>query len=85
MPRPRLSPSTVEDPAPPIPSSPFVIDPNAVYLPGQVRAALGLRASSLKSEWRAGRLRVVKRCGRNFLLGKDLLAWLDGGEVKRRG
>jgi hypothetical protein len=55
--------------------------PDAVYLPSQVIAALGLRASSLRSEWRAGRLRVVRRCGKNYLLGKDLLAWLNGGEL----
>jgi hypothetical protein len=61
---------------------PFVIDPHAVYRPEQVRQALGLRASSLRTEWRAGRLRFVRRCGKNFLLGKDVLAWLDGGPLK---
>jgi hypothetical protein len=61
----------------------LVIDPNTVYLPGQVQAALGLRKSSLRTEWRRGRLRVVRRCGRNFLLGKDVLAWLDAGELRR--
>jgi hypothetical protein len=62
-----------------------VIHPCGIYTPRFVQAALGLRASSLRSEWRAGRLRVVKRCGRNFLLGKDVIAWLDAGERKRRG
>jgi hypothetical protein len=61
----------------------LVIDANAVFLPHQVQAALGLRASSLRTEWRRGRLRVIRRCGRNFLLGRDVLAWLDGGELKR--
>jgi hypothetical protein len=60
----------------------LAIVPNAVYLPDQIIAALKLRASSLRTEWRAGRLRVVRRCGRNYLLGCDVLAWLDGGEVK---
>jgi hypothetical protein len=65
-------------------TGPFVIDPNAVYRPQQVIAALGLRGSSLRSEWRAGRLRVVRRCGKNYLLGRDLLAWLDAGELPAR-
>ena len=53
----------------------------AVYLPEQIRIALRLRASSLRSEWRAGRLRIVRRCGRNFILGRDLLHWLEGGDL----
>ena len=64
-------------------AGPFVIDPNAIYRPAEVIAALGLRSSSLRTEWRAGRLRIVRRCGRNFLLGKDVLSWLDAGELKR--
>jgi hypothetical protein len=60
------------------------LDPNGVYLPRQVIAALGLRVSSLRHEWRQGRLRIIKRCNKNFLLGKDVLAWLDGGELRRR-
>jgi hypothetical protein len=36
-----------------------------------------LRGSSLKSEWRAGRLCVKRVCNHSFVLGKDLLAWLD--------
>jgi hypothetical protein len=66
--------------AEPAPPSAFLIDPNAVYRPAQVIAALGLRASSLRSEWRSGRLRIVKRCGKNFLIGRDILRWLDSGE-----
>jgi hypothetical protein len=60
------------------------IRPDAVYTPRQVIAALGLRASSLRTEWRAGRLRIVRRCGHNYLLGKDIIAWLDGGELRRQ-
>jgi hypothetical protein len=63
----------------------FEISPTGIYSTGAVIAALGLRASSLRTEWRAGRLRVVRRCGKNYLLGKDVLAWLDGGELQRRG
>lgn len=57
------------------------IRPDGIYRPAQVIQALGLRASSLRSEWRAGRLRSVRRCGRNYLLGRDILAWLSGGAV----
>jgi hypothetical protein len=65
-------------------TGPFIVHPDAVYRPAEVIAALGLRGSSLRTEWRAGRLRIVRRCGRNFLLGKDVLAWLDAGELTRR-
>jgi hypothetical protein len=61
----------------------LAIDPNAIYRPEQVQIALGLRASSLRTEWRRGRLRVLRRCGRNFLLGRDLITWLDSGELKK--
>ena len=81
MPRRRQPEAGAAEPASPSPMPPFVIDPNGVYLAEQIRAALRLRASSLKSEWRRGRLRVVRRCGRNFYLGRDLLAWLDSGEL----
>ena len=57
---------------------------DGIYLPSQVIEALGLRASSLRSEHRAGRLKIRRRCGRNFLLGSDLLAWLaDAPEPTR--
>ena len=82
MPRTRSNPAEING-AMPAPTVPLHIDPNAVYRPQQVIAALGLRDSSLRSEWRAGRLRVVRRCGKNYLLGRDLLAWLDAGELKR--
>ena len=68
---------------PPAPITPALdIRRDGIYRPEQVRQALGLRASSLRTEWRRGRLRIVRRCGRNFLLGHDVLAWLDGGEVR---
>jgi hypothetical protein len=66
-----------------LPSTTPVLDIrlDGVYLPRQIIAALGLRSSSLRSEWRAGRLRIVRRCGRNYLIGKDVLSWLVGGEL----
>jgi hypothetical protein len=57
------------------------LSPTAIYRPDDVIRALGLRASSLRTEWRAGRLRIIRRCGKNYLLGRDLLRWLDGGEL----
>jgi hypothetical protein len=76
------SPNSTIDTTPALPIMPALeLRPDAVYLPRQVIAALGLRASSLRSEWRAGRLRIVRRCGHNFLLGRDILAWLDGSEL----
>lgn len=70
---------TAPSPSPIVPA--LDLRPDGVYLPRQVQAALGLRASSLRTEWRRGRLRIVRRCGRNYLLGRDVLAWLAGGEV----
>lgn len=67
---------------PALPIGPAIaIDPNAVYRPEQIRAALGLGASALRAEWRRGALRIIRRCNRNFLLGKHILAWLEGGEL----
>lgn len=69
-------------PVPPLPILPALdLSPTAIYRPEQIRAALGLRASSLRTEWRRGRLRIVRRCGRNYIFGKDLLTWLDAAEL----
>lgn len=54
---------------------------DGIYRPEQVRAALGLGSSALRAEWRAGRLRIVRRCKRNYIIGRDLIAWLDAGEL----
>jgi hypothetical protein len=62
-------------------AAPFVIDPNGIYLPETVRKALKLRASSIRREVREGRLRIAKRCGRHFILGAWLLAWVADGEL----
>lgn len=54
---------------------------DGIYPMALVRAALALGAGALRREWRAGRLRILRRCNRNFILGRDLIAWLDGGEL----
>jgi hypothetical protein len=61
-----------------------VLDPRAVYDLAGARAALRLNLTSLKREIRQGRLKVSKRCGRYFLTGHQLLAWLENGELPRR-
>jgi hypothetical protein len=62
---------------------PHVIHPQAVYTHPALRAALGLCASTARREIRAGRLRVAKRGGRYYFLGKWILEWLRGGEIHR--
>jgi hypothetical protein len=57
------------------------IRPDGVYRPAQIQQALGLGGRALRAEWRAGRLRVCRRCGRNFLLGRDVLEWLTSGTL----
>jgi hypothetical protein len=66
-------------PAPILPA--LAIDPHGIYRPAQIQAALGLGGRALRAEWRAGRLRIVRRCNRNFILGSDVLAWLDAGTL----
>jgi hypothetical protein len=61
-----------------------VIEPHGVYSLAAAREALGLKKDTLAREVRLGRLRVSKRAGRYYLLGRWLLQWLEGGEVRRR-
>src|SRR5262249_10660522 len=63
---------------------PHVIASTAIYSLVQAQQALGLRKSTLAREIREGRLRVAKRAGKYFVLGAWLLAWVEGGELKRR-
>jgi hypothetical protein len=60
-----------------------IIDPNAVLDASHVQALLGLRKSSLRREIREKRLRVAKRCGRHFFLGRWILEWIEGGELAK--
>jgi hypothetical protein len=62
-----------------------VIHEHAVYSADSFRRAFGLRTSSLRRELREGRLKVYKRCGKYFILGEDILAWLRGGAVRPGG
>lgn len=57
------------------------IQPNGVYRASQIQSALGLGGKAIHAEWKKGRIRILRRCNRNFILGKDIIAWLDGGEM----
>jgi hypothetical protein len=61
-----------------------VIDPHGIYFLDAARQLLRLKESSLRRECREGRLRVAQRCGRNFVLGKWLLEWLESAPPPRR-
>jgi hypothetical protein len=64
-------------------AAPHVIKPTAVYDVEQARAALGLAKGTLGREVRLGRLRVARRAGKTYILGRWLLAWLEAGEVRK--
>jgi hypothetical protein len=64
-------------------AQPHVIDPNAIYTIDAARAALRLTATTIRRELRLGRLKVSKRAGRYYVLGRWLLEWLEAGEVRR--
>lgn len=73
-------------PVPPTPEAivgPHVIQRTAIYTVPQLRAALGLRASTVRREVREVRLRVSKRTGKYLLLGEWILDWVRGGEIRR--
>jgi hypothetical protein len=60
-----------------------VVHPDAVYTVESFRLTFGLRQSSLRREVREGRLKVYKRCGKYFILGAQVLAWLRGDNGAR--
>jgi hypothetical protein len=43
-----------------------------------------VRKSTIRREWKDGRLRLAKRAGRIYLLGQWAIEWVQGGEVKPR-
>jgi hypothetical protein len=59
---------------------PFVVEPLAVYFAADL-AGLGFKVTTIRSEKRAGRLRVGRRLGRNFVLGEWLIEWLREAEL----
>jgi hypothetical protein len=65
-------------------SAVHVIAPTGVYFVEDAKRILRLKESTIRREVREGRLRISKRAGRYFILGAWLLAWIRGGEVRRR-
>ena len=76
-------PRTAPRPAPTAAAAVHVIAPTAVYFVDDVIHLLRLRKSTVRRELREGRLRVAKRAGRYFLLGKWLIEWIESGELMR--
>jgi len=58
--------------------------PLGVYRLGQVKDLLGLYATTIRAERKAGRLRVGRRGRRYFVLGAWLWEWLEKGELPSR-
>src|SRR5262245_7642777 len=77
-----VPPITAPTPAP-VSRPPCVLVPTAVYLIDQANSELGLGRSTLRREFRKGRLRAAKRAGRLWVLGEWLLEWIRTGEVTR--
>ena len=55
-----------------------IVPPHAIFTVASLQATLGLKKGSLPREIRLKRLKAHKRCGRYFILGADVLAWLAG-------
>ena len=70
--------SPVVGPPPAVP----VIDPCAIYFTDTFQAIFRLRKSTIRREWKAGRLRLARRAGRHYLLGEWILEWLRSGECR---
>jgi hypothetical protein len=60
-----------------------VIPADAVFQLGELQAVLGLSKHTLRREVRLGRLRVSKRAGRYWIVGRWVHQWLDEGEATR--
>ena len=81
MPRNRRLPSDQAPANPPAPSVP-IVDPHAVFFLDQFVRTFRLRDTTVRREWKEGRLRLAKRAGRIFILGRWALEWLESGEAK---
>jgi hypothetical protein len=68
----------------PLNEQPHIVHPHAVYTAASLQAALGLTRTTVSREARLGRLRVAKRAGRYFILGRWVMQWLEEGEVRRK-
>jgi hypothetical protein len=59
------------------PSQPHIVHENAVYSIEEFRQLFRLKQSTVRREVKLGRLRIAKRAGRYFLLGRWILHWLE--------
>jgi hypothetical protein len=59
---------------------PHSILPNSVYDVESLQTCLGLTKTTIGREVRLGRLRVSKRAGRYFVIGRWVLQWIAEGE-----
>ena len=64
---------------------PVLIEPEALYDDGALRAALGLSPSSLANARRAGQLRFSRQGKRTFYKGKWVLEWLESQAAPEAG
>jgi hypothetical protein len=60
---------------------PHIIHATAIYTVEDLRCIFGLKTSSVRREVRLGRLRIARRCGRYYCLGKWVLQWIGDGEL----
>jgi hypothetical protein len=56
---------------------PHVIHADAVYDLATARAALGLKVSTIRTAWKKQGLKISRRAGRVYILGRWLLDWLE--------
>jgi len=71
-------------PEPAVAPAVHVIDDHGIYSVEDAQRFFHLRKSTIRREGREGRLRIAKRAGRYFILGKWLIEWIEGGELQRR-
>ena len=80
--RPPARPKPADAPA--APPVVHVVAETGVYGVEDAQRIFRLRKSTIRREVRAGRLRVAKRAGRYYILGRWLIEWIEGGELPRR-
>lgn len=54
---------------------PGTVEPGTLYLVTELKSRTGIGSWALRSARRDG-LRIIRKCGRNWILGADFIAWL---------
>ena len=67
-----------------LPVIPRVIAPDSIFKLDELRVFLGLPLTCLRREARLGRLRVSRRSGRYWTIGRWVQVWIEAGEVKAK-